>query len=112
LLAGGFWNTLYTTNPAAMPFTFTDPNGALPVQFYRILVGPSANCFSLKLDSCECHAQAAWHSMLGTDPLHDHDFSIVAMIALAIGARYFRADKRVSPLAFRRQMGVRSAVNR
>ena len=39
-LAGGFWSTLYTTNPAAMPFSFTDPNGALPVQFYRILVGP------------------------------------------------------------------------
>jgi hypothetical protein len=39
-LTGGAWNTLYTTNPAAMPFSFTDPNGALPVQFYRILVGP------------------------------------------------------------------------
>jgi hypothetical protein len=34
------WSTLYTTNPAAMPFSFTDPNSALPVQFYCILVGP------------------------------------------------------------------------
>ena len=39
-LTDGIWNTLYTTNPATMPFSFTDPNGALPVQFYRILVGP------------------------------------------------------------------------
>jgi hypothetical protein len=26
-------------------------------------------------------------------------------------ARYFRAGKRVSPLVFRRQMGLRSAAN-
>ena len=38
-LPGG-WSTLYTTNPAAMPFSFTDANGALPMQFYRIVVGP------------------------------------------------------------------------
>lgn len=39
-LTSGFWSTLYTTNPAAMPFSFTDTNGALSMQFYRILVGP------------------------------------------------------------------------
>jgi hypothetical protein len=36
----GAWHNLYTTNPAAMPFSFTDPNGSLPMQFYRIVVGP------------------------------------------------------------------------
>ncbi len=36
----GAWSDLFTTNPIAMPFSFTDPNGDLPEQFYRILVGP------------------------------------------------------------------------
>ncbi len=36
----GAWSNLYTTNPVAMPFTFTDANGSLPMQFYRIVVGP------------------------------------------------------------------------
>jgi pectin methylesterase-like acyl-CoA thioesterase len=36
----GVWSPLFTTNPAAMPFSFTDTNGALPMQFYRIVVGP------------------------------------------------------------------------
>jgi pectin methylesterase-like acyl-CoA thioesterase len=39
-LAGGSWSTLYTTNPAVMPFTFTYTNAVLPIEFYRILVGP------------------------------------------------------------------------
>ena len=34
------WVTLYTTNPATMPFNFTDKNALPPQQFYRILVGP------------------------------------------------------------------------
>ena len=36
----GSWTNLFTTNPVAMPFSFTDPNGSLPMQFYRIVVGP------------------------------------------------------------------------
>jgi len=39
-LAESNWATLLTTNSPAMPFTFTDTNGSLPLQFYRILVGP------------------------------------------------------------------------
>jgi hypothetical protein len=38
-LLGG-WTSLYTTNPTTMPFTFTDTNGVLPEQYYRVLVGP------------------------------------------------------------------------
>jgi pectin methylesterase-like acyl-CoA thioesterase len=34
------WQTILTTNSPALPFTFTDTNGSLPLQFYRILVGP------------------------------------------------------------------------
>jgi len=39
-LATGGWSSILTTNPVAMPFSFTDTNGAVPVQFFRILVGP------------------------------------------------------------------------
>ncbi len=40
-LAGGNWTSLYTTNSPPSPFTFTDSNaGTVPVQFYRIVVGP------------------------------------------------------------------------
>ncbi len=34
------WNTLWITNPMAMPFGWTTNTGPLPVQFYRIKVGP------------------------------------------------------------------------
>jgi hypothetical protein len=35
------WNTVFMTNSPAMPFTWSDPNPpTLPVQFYRIKVGP------------------------------------------------------------------------
>jgi hypothetical protein len=34
------WNTLFITNSPPMPFSWTDTNTALPVQFYRIKVGP------------------------------------------------------------------------
>jgi hypothetical protein len=35
------WQTLYTTNPATLPFTFTDTNASnYTAQFYRVLLGP------------------------------------------------------------------------
>jgi pectate lyase len=34
------WQTLWVTNPATMPFTWSTNTGALPAQFYRIKVGP------------------------------------------------------------------------
>ena len=35
------WNTLFTTNSPAMPFQWTDTNATtVPVQFYRVKVGP------------------------------------------------------------------------
>jgi hypothetical protein len=34
------WNTLFITNSPPMPFSWTDTNTTLPVQFYRIKVGP------------------------------------------------------------------------
>jgi hypothetical protein len=39
-LASGVWTSILTTNPVVMPFTFNDTNGAMPIQFFRILVGP------------------------------------------------------------------------
>jgi hypothetical protein len=36
----GVWTTLYTTNPAAMPYSFTDTNAPAPQEFYRVLLGP------------------------------------------------------------------------
>jgi hypothetical protein len=35
------WSTLFITNSPLMPFQWTDTNAlTLPVQFYRIKVGP------------------------------------------------------------------------
>lgn len=34
------WQLLFTTNPAAMPVTFTDPNRNDAVRFYRLQLGP------------------------------------------------------------------------
>lgn len=35
------WETLYTTNPAAMPFSWNDGNASsYPLRFYRVLLGP------------------------------------------------------------------------
>jgi pectin methylesterase-like acyl-CoA thioesterase len=34
------WQNLFTNSSPALPFTFTDTNAAVPVQFYRILLGP------------------------------------------------------------------------
>ena len=39
-LAESNWATILTTHSPTMPFVFTDTNGSLPFQFYRILVGP------------------------------------------------------------------------
>lgn len=40
-LTGGNWTTLFTTNSPPSPFTFTDSSaGLVPVQFYRVVVGP------------------------------------------------------------------------
>ncbi len=36
------WESLFTTNPAAMPFLWADTNGSpLPQRFYRVKVGPN-----------------------------------------------------------------------
>jgi hypothetical protein len=34
------WHTIFVTNPPAMPFQWTAENDGLPMQFYRIRVGP------------------------------------------------------------------------
>jgi hypothetical protein len=34
------WNTLWITNPAVMPFSWSTNTGSLPQQYYRIKVGP------------------------------------------------------------------------
>jgi hypothetical protein len=34
------WETLFTTNPATIPFTFTTTNNSEPQRFYRIQLGP------------------------------------------------------------------------
>ena len=34
------WQNLFTNSSPTLPFTFTDTNAAVPVQFYRILLGP------------------------------------------------------------------------
>ena len=34
------WQTLFTTNPAAMPVTFTDTNRSANARFYRLQLGP------------------------------------------------------------------------
>ncbi len=34
------WQTLFTTNPTAMPFTFVDTSAAEPLRFYRLKLGP------------------------------------------------------------------------
>jgi hypothetical protein len=34
------WSTLVITNPATMPFNWNTKVGALPLQFYRVKVGP------------------------------------------------------------------------
>jgi hypothetical protein len=34
------WNAVLITNPATMPFSWSTNTGALPVQFYRVKVGP------------------------------------------------------------------------
>jgi hypothetical protein len=40
-LLSGTWTTLLTTNSPPAPFLFVDPNaGLVPIQFYRIVVGP------------------------------------------------------------------------
>lgn len=40
-LAGAAWETLCTTNPAVLPFVWSDPDAALyPSRFYRIRLGP------------------------------------------------------------------------
>lgn len=35
------WETIYTTNPAALPFSYTDSDaGIYPARFFRVLLGP------------------------------------------------------------------------
>ena len=34
------WTPLFTTNPPALPFTWSDPNSPTMQRFYRVLVGP------------------------------------------------------------------------